>query len=120
MEKKNTVLLTVIAIATLLVAVVGATFAYFGASTTNTASSTVKVETKPADVFNATGGSTVSLTVNASDMQQADGDDGFNVKKEGTASNAITVSLTAGSGKATCEYNVTYTPNVTAPSAAFN
>lgn len=33
MEKKNTVLLTVIAVATLLVAVVGATFAYFTAST---------------------------------------------------------------------------------------
>ncbi len=34
MERKNTVLLTVIAIATLLVAVVGATFAYFTATTT--------------------------------------------------------------------------------------
>lgn len=34
MEKKNTVLLTVIAVATLLVAVVGATFAYFTATTT--------------------------------------------------------------------------------------
>ncbi len=33
MERKNTILLTVIAIATLLVAVVGATFAYFTAST---------------------------------------------------------------------------------------
>ena len=33
MEKRNTILLTVIAIATLLVAVVGATFAYFTAST---------------------------------------------------------------------------------------
>lgn len=32
MEKRNTVLLTVIAVATLLVAVVGATFAYFSAS----------------------------------------------------------------------------------------
>ena len=32
MEKKNTILLTVIAVATLLVAVVGATFAYFTAS----------------------------------------------------------------------------------------
>ena len=36
MEKKNTILLTVIAIATLLVAVVGATFAYFTASVTTT------------------------------------------------------------------------------------
>lgn len=35
MEKKNTILLTVIAVATLLVAVVGATFAYFTASVTN-------------------------------------------------------------------------------------
>ena len=34
MEKKNTILLTVIAVATLLVAVVGATFAYFTATTT--------------------------------------------------------------------------------------
>ena len=34
MERKNTILLTVIAIATLLVAVVGATFAYFTASVT--------------------------------------------------------------------------------------
>ena len=36
MEKKNTVLLTVIAVATLLVAVVGATFAYFTASNSST------------------------------------------------------------------------------------
>ena len=35
MEKKNMVLLTVIAVATLLVAVVGATFAYFTANITN-------------------------------------------------------------------------------------
>lgn len=36
MEKKNTILLTVIAVATLLVAVVGATFAYFTANVTTT------------------------------------------------------------------------------------
>ncbi len=36
MERKNTVLLTVIAVATLLVAVVGATFAYYTATTTGT------------------------------------------------------------------------------------
>lgn len=35
MERKNTILLTVIAVATLLVAVVGATFAYFTASITD-------------------------------------------------------------------------------------
>jgi len=35
MDKKNTMLLTVIAVATLLVAVVGATFAYFTATAQN-------------------------------------------------------------------------------------
>ena len=39
MEKKNMVLLTVIAVATLLVAVVGATFAYFTAQSTTTGNS---------------------------------------------------------------------------------
>ena len=38
MEKKNTILLTVIAVATLLVAVVGATFAYFTATNETTGS----------------------------------------------------------------------------------
>jgi len=48
MEKKNTILLTVIAVATLLVAVVGATFAYFTASvqTTNESNNTTRVKTK--------------------------------------------------------------------------
>ncbi len=47
MEKKNTILLTVIAIATLLVAVVGATFAYFTATVTtdNDANNTVNAKT---------------------------------------------------------------------------
>lgn len=47
MEKKNTILLTVIAIATLLVAVVGATFAYFTAqvSTAENDNATTNVKT---------------------------------------------------------------------------
>ena len=40
MEKKNMVLLTVIAVATLLVAVVGATFAYFTATSTTSGNET--------------------------------------------------------------------------------
>src|SRR5574344_953774 len=49
MEKKNMVLLTIVAVATLLVAVVGATFAYFSASvggTGNTSNNTSTVTTK--------------------------------------------------------------------------
>ncbi len=44
-NKKNTILLTVIAVATLLVAVVGATFAYFTAQGGTTATAQVKVTT---------------------------------------------------------------------------
>ena len=46
MEKKNTILLTVIAIATLLVAVVGATFAYFTATVTTTNDDNNTIEAK--------------------------------------------------------------------------
>ncbi len=60
MEKKNTLLLTVIAIATLLVAVVGATFAYFQAQVGSGASASVQVTSQSTDqlTFNA-----VALTV---------------------------------------------------------
>ncbi len=59
MEKKNTVLLTVIAVATLLVAVVGATFAYFTAAngTNGNAAGNVNVNT-------ATEGASLLLNVN--------------------------------------------------------
>ncbi len=55
MEKKNTMLLTVIAVATLLVAVVGATFAYFSLTVDNQSTAT-KAQVK------ATNPSTVLLT----------------------------------------------------------
>lgn len=47
-NKKNTILLTVIAVATLLVAVVGATFAYFTAQGAQETTATVKVSTDTA------------------------------------------------------------------------
>ena len=57
MEKKNMVLLTVIAVATLLVAVVGATFAYFTANVTTegTETTTEVTTTKLATVTYTTG-----------------------------------------------------------------
>jgi len=57
MEKKNTILLTVIAIATLLVAVVGATFAYF------TATVNVDENTKDQNTTNVTTQTMVSATM---------------------------------------------------------
>lgn len=57
MDKKNTLLLTVIAIATLLVAVVGATFAYFSAQVGSGKTTTMNIKTVNED----------SVTFNASD-----------------------------------------------------
>ena len=61
MEKKNMVLLTVIAVATLLVAVVGATFAYFTASITNEYN---KEGNGTADISSGTVGSSTTTVAN--------------------------------------------------------
>lgn len=77
MEKKNTLLLTVIAVATLLVAVVGATFAYFG-SFTNTVTNNTQVSTTTeaakASAFTSLPG-VVTMNVKASEMVKGADDD---------------------------------------------
>lgn len=124
MEKKNTVLLTVIAIATLLVAVVGATFAFFTAQQDTTGATTVEVQTKAADVFTALGSGALSLDVTAASMQSVQGSNTYTsaIDDTTTTGEQITVSLKAGSGQATCTYDLYYTPSsadaVFTPSAA--
>lgn len=71
MDKKNTLLLTVIAIATLLVAVVGATFAYFSAQTGEGASAPVTVTTSTADSLEY--GSFGAITINATQQNFYEG-----------------------------------------------
>ena len=70
MDKKNTMLLTVIAVATLLVAVVGATFAYFSVTTNTTdATTTVTANTgKVGTVTVAKAAGPYTLSVTAQDM----------------------------------------------------
>lgn len=77
MEKKNTLLLTVIAVATLLVAVVGATFAYFGSFTntvTNNAQVSAQTEKGKASSFTSMPGM-VFLDVKAANMTRGADDD---------------------------------------------
>lgn len=112
MEKKNTVLLTVIAIATLLVAVVGATFAYFSANQTNTANVTVQAQTSENDVFTATGTGALSVSATGEEMQVGNASNDNALKTDATAGNEnVVVSLTAGSEKASCTYDLVYTAN---------
>ena len=95
MEKKNTILLTVIAVATLLVAVVGATFAYFTASTT-TGRGTGTVQT----------GETTSLGSTSLDMSTVSTQGASNMSYPGgmmVAAAKVTASVTGDQ-----TYNMTY------------
>lgn len=105
MEKKNTVLLTVIAIATLLVAVVGATFAYFSASVTSTEKTTVTATTAKAnDVFTYTANNEIVLDAITNENMSLAQKGQFIDSDEKTT----VVSLQAGDGEATCTYDLVW------------
>ncbi len=73
MDKKNTILLTVIAVATLLVAVVGATFAYFSVTTSSEgySATTVTGQTGKIPTITVTNpNKNLTLNVSATEMAQ--------------------------------------------------
>ena len=102
-NRKNTILLTVIAVATLLVAVVGATFAYFTAQGGNDVTKSVNVKTDTSDsaTFSL---EPISITANQTNFGQDDGD------QIGTTTG--TASFTANSTDETSEFCYTLTINV--------
>lgn len=61
-NKQNTALLIVIAVATLLVAVVGATFAYFTANSSNTSTSTISTTSGQMTITYGDGTNTVTIS----------------------------------------------------------
>lgn len=75
MEKKNTILLTVIAIATLLVAVVGATFAYFIATGGGSSEKQVIVKTESVDSSAIAIAGDISITADMTNFGQTGGKD---------------------------------------------
>ena len=75
MEKKNTILLTVIAVATLLVAVVGATFAYFTAQGGTTRTREIQIQTSTSDSTTfGVSEQTISLTADQDTFASGKGD----------------------------------------------
>lgn len=110
MERKNTVLLTVVAVATLLVAVVGATFAYFTATGNVNAQSTVNVTTSAVDSV-AGGATDCSLAVTGADMRQSDGTAaGVPVTSTDCTVSIVGTKDTNNATATTCTYDITYTP----------
>lgn len=102
MEKKNTILLTVIAVATLLVAVVGATFAYFTA-------------TSSSDGAGSSTGAVNTATVATVKLTTADAGKSTNTVYPGTmnyaAMSVVASKSVTGTATDDTDYDVTYTVN---------
>ena len=114
MEKKNTLLLTVIAVATLLVAVVGATFAYFGSFSVDTearAGVNVNTAASKASAF-VTSSANIDLEVPADKMVKGTGTELAVGTYTGERENAtLNISLTTDEGVTTttvCTYVIKY------------
>ena len=106
MEKKNTLLLTVIAVATLLVAVVGATFAYFTATSTGTKEQTVEVKTDTINSAEFSEGLAIQIKANLANFGKKDEEYTVNPATQ-TGTNEAHAKFTAGTaGEASMCYNV--------------
>ena len=92
-NRKNTILLTVIAVATLLVAVVGATFAYFSAQGGGTATNNIEVKTEAAASSSFSIDKNLAILANMDNFAQGNGS---------TQADTMTgtVEFTAGTGTA--------------------
>ena len=124
MDKKNTMLLTVIAVATLLVAVVGATFAYFAISTgdsVNNSKTTITGSTEGTNVGSIAlkGNKALTMNLTAENMASAHQGKAFYASESGTVvmdeEQKLTVgtaTLTGGDSgivyECTATYKVTY------------
>lgn len=106
MEKKNYVLLTIIAIAVLLVSVIGATFAYFASTTSIDAQAKLTARTSSqAAVFTSSSDKNIDINITTANMLEANGGPTV-VAGQDTAK--LTVNLT-GEGSTSCTYNISYT-----------
>ncbi len=110
-NKRRTMILTLVAIAILLVAVVGATYAYFRASGYATKTSTVNVTTRAVDSIACTSNN-LSMVVEGDDMSATAGTAAGALAKSSTST--ITCTATKATNDAStdkCTMNVTYTPS---------
>ena len=120
-NRKNTILLTVIAVATLLVAVVGATFAYFTAQGGTSANTNVNVQTAQTSNGSFTINGSISINANQENFYQGAG----NQTSTATAKVEYTASSTAASdfcytvGLQVTANNFEYTTEESTPELTF-
>ncbi len=111
-NRKNTILLTVIAVATLLVAVVGATFAYFSAQGGGTATNNLEVKTEAVGSSSFEIDGTIAILANMDNFAQVGGQ-----TQDGTISGLAKFTAGTGAGAQTefC-YTATLAWNAATPS----
>ncbi len=125
MDKKNTMLLTVIAVATLLVAVVGATFAYFTAVNVDNASTTAATTVEDVGLVSLSSGQALHLDVTAEDFSKAAaGENGVTyyaqpaAGRAESASNDEVLAITVEGGSDTAVYECSFDLAVTTTGTA--
>lgn len=117
MEKKNTILLTVIAVATLLVAVVGATFAYFTAQGGTSSTANVTVSTGTAGSSTLSTFDAINIYADATNFAQNAGN------RTGTSSGTVSWTApgaSAGSTPSEAERSFCYTAALSVTKNDFN
>lgn len=112
-NRKNTILLTVIAVATLLVAVVGATFAYFTAQGGGSDQTDVTVKTETSSNSSIVVQDSITLTAN----QEKFGEEAAEHLKSTKATGTIT--WTPSTGAANDDLNFCYSVGITVDSNNF-
>lgn len=111
MDKRNTILLTVIAIATLLVAVVGATFAYFATTQDINANVPVALNTAgKAASFTSESTGELNIQVDSNEMQQSGSDDNTVIPGlTNTATLTVSLGAAAEGQSSVCTYDIIFT-----------
>lgn len=110
LEKKNTMVLTIVAVVTLIVAVAGATFAYFGSFTSNVANKVSVNTTTEAASSSTFYSQTASITMTVPSNQMVKGA-GTSLVQAATESGNLNVTLTSAAGATTtttCTYDIYY------------
>lgn len=121
MENKNTMLLTVVAVATLLVAVVGATFAFFTADNTISGTTTVTTTTEKIGAITISNPTTaISMKLTAADMDEASKGSSYwatttSANHVSTAEHNAVSRLKVENGETGTTYNCSYTLTLTKP-----
>ena len=111
MDKKKSMLLTVIAVSTLLVAVIGATFAYFNVGTGIAGNTTLNAQVGNVGMVTLTGGESLTLNVSAEDMAKGNGGTTYSAKNDDneTIARVASATLVGGDIGATyqCRFSLT-------------